>query len=153
MIGSSAFLHFELSSAQDIGTTNIVMHHESKKPLILKGFRSFFNDKKKTVGRYYPYQSTVPYLVEHQGLCSFGAIYLHSLLESELSDSFVWYANLGPTGYTPCEYAFGVGATHLASHRDALTEQSARGSLARAQTRSRLIMQPSAQTGRCKYKT
>ena len=28
------------------------MHHESKKPLIFKGFRSFFYDKKKTVGRY-----------------------------------------------------------------------------------------------------
>ena len=51
LIGSSAFLHFELSSAQDIGTTNIVMHQKSKKPLIFKGFRSFFNDKKKTVGR------------------------------------------------------------------------------------------------------
>ena len=33
-----------------------------KKPLIYKDFRSIFNDKKKTVGRYYPYQSTVPYL-------------------------------------------------------------------------------------------
>jgi len=33
-------------------------------------------------------------IMEHQGFCSDGAIYLHSLLESELSDSFVWYANL-----------------------------------------------------------
>ena len=56
--------------------------------------------------------------------------------------------NTVPTGYTPCEHAFGVGATHPASPRDALTEQSARGSLVQAQTRSRLIMQPPAQTGR-----
>ena len=78
--------------------------------------------------------------VYHQGFCSFGAIYLHSLLVSELPDGFVWYANLGPTGYTPCEYAFGVGATHPASPRDALTEQSAHDSLVQAQTHSRLIM-------------
>ena len=45
-----------------------------------------------------------------------------------------------PTGYTLCEHAFGVGATHPASFHDALTEQSARGSLVQAQTRSRLIM-------------
>ena len=79
-------------------------------------------------------------VVEHQGFCSDGAIYLHSPLENELSDGFVWYANLGPTGYTPREDALGVGATHPASLHDALTEQSARGSLVQAQTRSRLIM-------------
>ena len=67
--------------------------------------------------------------------------YSHALrLDSKLSDLRVGYSNLGPTGYTPCEYAFGVGATHLASLHDALTEQSARGSLVQAQTRSRLIM-------------
>ena len=60
--GSSAFLHFELSSTQDIGTAYTEMYHKSKKPLIFKDFRLIFNDKKKTVGRYYPYQSTVPYL-------------------------------------------------------------------------------------------
>lgn len=32
--------------------------------------------------------------MEHQGFCSDGAIYLHSPLENELSDGFVWYANL-----------------------------------------------------------
>ena len=118
-------------------------------------------------------------LFKHQGFCSDGAICLHSPLESELSDGFVWYANLifgkakeqgsspltrhktkrgqpqglslfcwwsikdsnlGPTGYTPREDALGVGATHPASPRDALTEQSARGSLVQAQIRSRLIM-------------
>ena len=61
-------------------------------------------------------------------------------LEIKLSALWSWNANLGPTGYTPCEYAFGVGATHPASLHDALTEQSARGSLVQAQTRSRLIM-------------
>ena len=45
-----------------------------------------------------------------------------------------------PTDYTPCEYVFGVGAMPPASPRDALTEQSAHGSLVRAQTRSCLIM-------------
>ena len=35
-------------------------------------------------------------------------------------------ANLGPTGYTPCELAAYVGgASHLASLCDALAEQSA----------------------------
>ena len=40
---------------------------KEKKPLIYKDFRLIFNDKKKTVGRYYPYQSTVPYLVAEMG--------------------------------------------------------------------------------------
>ena len=34
---SSAFLHFEASEAQDIGTANIEMHHQSKKVLDLQG--------------------------------------------------------------------------------------------------------------------
>ena len=58
-----------------------------------------------------------------------------SLAKPKIKDS-----NLGPTGYTPREDALGVGATHPASLHDALTEQSARGSLVRAQTRPRLIM-------------
>ena len=33
LTGSSAFLHFEVSEAQDIGTGNTEMHHESKKAL------------------------------------------------------------------------------------------------------------------------
>ena len=35
--GSSAFLHFEASEAQDIGTTHIEMHHEREKALDLQG--------------------------------------------------------------------------------------------------------------------
>lgn len=67
--------------------------------------------------------------------------YSHDLhLKSKLFDFRSENANLGPTGYTPREDALGVGATHPASPRDALTEQSARGSLVQAQTRSRLIM-------------
>ena len=67
--------------------------------------------------------------------------YSHALrLDSKLSDLRAGYSNFGPTGYTPCEHAFGVGATRLVSFHDALTEQSARGSLVQAQTRSRLIM-------------
>ena len=50
--GSSAFLHFKASEAQDIGTEYTEMHHQREKPLIYKDFRLIFNDKKKTVGRY-----------------------------------------------------------------------------------------------------
>ena len=35
--GSSAFLHFGASEAQDIGTANSEMHHENKKALDLQG--------------------------------------------------------------------------------------------------------------------
>ena len=37
LTGSSAFLHFEASVAQDIGTANTEMHHKSKKALDLQG--------------------------------------------------------------------------------------------------------------------
>ena len=36
-MGSSAFLHFVVSEAQDIGTAYTKMHHESKKALDLQG--------------------------------------------------------------------------------------------------------------------
>ena len=59
---SGAFLHFGASEVQDIGTANTEMHHQREKPLIYKDLGAIINDKKKTVGRHYPYQSTVPYL-------------------------------------------------------------------------------------------
>ena len=37
LTGSSAFLYFKASEAQDIGTANTEMHHESKKALDLQG--------------------------------------------------------------------------------------------------------------------
>ena len=37
LTGSSAFLHFEASEAQDIGTAYTEMHHESKKALVNQG--------------------------------------------------------------------------------------------------------------------
>ena len=37
LTGSSAFLHFEASEAQDIGTAYTEMHHKSKKALDLQG--------------------------------------------------------------------------------------------------------------------
>ena len=52
LTGSSAFLHFKASEAQDIGIEYTEMHHKSKKTLIFKDFQLIFNDKKKTVGRY-----------------------------------------------------------------------------------------------------
>ncbi len=79
-------------------------------------------------------------MVKHQRFCSFGAIFFGLPLKSKLYALCAEKANLGPIGYTPCEDAFCVGASHLASLPDALTEQSARGSLVLAQTRSRLIM-------------
>jgi hypothetical protein len=39
---SSAFLHFEASEAQDIGTAYTEMHHESKKALVNQGLSSNF---------------------------------------------------------------------------------------------------------------
>ena len=35
--GSSAFLHFEVSETQDIGTANTEMHHKREKALDLQG--------------------------------------------------------------------------------------------------------------------
>jgi hypothetical protein len=51
-------------------------------------------------------------------------------------------SNLGPTGYTPSGTSAlrSLGAMHPAWLCQATAEQSARGSLVRAQTRSRLIM-------------
>ena len=37
LTGSSAFLRFGASEAQDIGTANTEMHHESKKALVNQG--------------------------------------------------------------------------------------------------------------------
>ena len=37
LTGSSAFLHFGVSKAQDIGTANTEMHHKSKKALVNQG--------------------------------------------------------------------------------------------------------------------
>ena len=42
LTGSSAFLHFKASEAQDIGTANTEMHHESKKALDLQGLSADF---------------------------------------------------------------------------------------------------------------
>ena len=41
-MGSSAFLHFEASEAQDISTAYTEMHHESKKALDLQGLSANF---------------------------------------------------------------------------------------------------------------
>ena len=37
LTGSSAFLHFEVSETQDIGTANTEMHHKREKALDLQG--------------------------------------------------------------------------------------------------------------------
>ena len=37
LTGSSAFLHFRVSVAQDIGTAYTEMHHQSKKALVNQG--------------------------------------------------------------------------------------------------------------------
>ena len=42
LTGSSAFLHFEASDTQDIGTANTEMHHESKKALVYQGLSANF---------------------------------------------------------------------------------------------------------------
>ena len=42
LTGSSAFLHFEASEAQHIGTAHIEMNHESKKALDLQGLSANF---------------------------------------------------------------------------------------------------------------
>jgi len=42
LTGSSAFLHFKASGAQDIGTANTEMHHKSKKVLDLQGLSAIF---------------------------------------------------------------------------------------------------------------
>ena len=42
LTGSSAFLRFEASETQDIGTANTEMHHESKKALDLQGLSADF---------------------------------------------------------------------------------------------------------------
>jgi hypothetical protein len=42
LTGSSAFLHFKASEAQDIGTANTEMHHKSKKALDLQGLSANF---------------------------------------------------------------------------------------------------------------
>ena len=42
LTGSSAFLHFGISEAQDIGTANTEMHHKSKKALANQGLSANF---------------------------------------------------------------------------------------------------------------
>ena len=42
LTGSSAFLHFGVSKAQDIGTSNTEMHQKSKKALDLQGLSANF---------------------------------------------------------------------------------------------------------------
>ena len=42
LTGSSAFLHFGVSGAQDIGTANTEMHQKSKKALDLQGLSADF---------------------------------------------------------------------------------------------------------------
>ena len=42
LTGSSAFLHFKASEAQDIGTANTEMHQKSKKALDLQGLSAIF---------------------------------------------------------------------------------------------------------------
>jgi hypothetical protein len=42
LTGSSAFLHFGVSKAQDIGTAYTEMHHESKKALVNQGLSANF---------------------------------------------------------------------------------------------------------------
>ena len=42
LTGSSAFLHFGASEAQDIGTAYTEMHHKSKKALVNQGLSSNF---------------------------------------------------------------------------------------------------------------
>ena len=65
-MGSSAFLRFGASEAQEIVTANTEMHHKREKALVNQGLSADFNDKKKTVGRY-DCKSTVPYLVGEGG--------------------------------------------------------------------------------------
>ena len=69
--------------------------------------------------------------------------YSHALrLASELADLRAENANLGPTGYTPCEYAAFVGNNDVVVHRSAMHSRSnlRAARLCVAQTRSRLIM-------------
>ena len=40
--GSSAFLHFGVSGAQDIGTANTEMHHQREKALVNQGLSADF---------------------------------------------------------------------------------------------------------------
>jgi len=42
LTGSSAFLHFETSESQDIGTANTEMYHKSKKALVNQGLSANF---------------------------------------------------------------------------------------------------------------
>ena len=42
LTGSSAFLHFEASEAQDIGTAHTEMHHEREKALVNQGLSVIF---------------------------------------------------------------------------------------------------------------
>ena len=42
LTGSSAFLHFEVSETQDIGTANTEMHHKREKALDLQGLSANF---------------------------------------------------------------------------------------------------------------
>ena len=42
LTGSSAFLHFEASEAQNIGTANSEMHHEREKALVYQGLSANF---------------------------------------------------------------------------------------------------------------
>jgi len=41
-MGSSAFLHFGVLKAQNIGTANTELHHESQKALDLQGLSADF---------------------------------------------------------------------------------------------------------------
>ena len=42
LTGSSAFLHFKASEAQDIGTANTEMHHQREKALVNQGLSADF---------------------------------------------------------------------------------------------------------------
>ena len=42
LTGSSAFLHFEASEVQDIGTANAYMHQENKQALVNQGLSANF---------------------------------------------------------------------------------------------------------------
>ena len=60
------------------------MHHKSKKALVNQGLSANFQRQKKTVGRYYPYQSTVTYMAQEEGYSPMAKIFRSATGEQAL---------------------------------------------------------------------